>query len=121
MIEVPILLKITNLEDFDIFNINGDYTEASIMVGPYFGYTLGTFAKSGSDREKLEWDELNLKRRHWGLVFAAGGEGVINDQHRVGIHIAYKLGLSDFDLDEGFNQYFRSSEISLVYYPTFNK
>jgi|GEM_PF-2835766 len=117
MLEVPMYLKITDLEGdhFGSFFSGSDFN-TGVLVGPIYGINTGVVEKSGSEREKTDIKDTDYKRSHWQLGLYAMADGNIADGHRVGLQIGGKIGITDLGKDESFTQLFRSLDVSLIYY-----
>jgi len=117
MLEIPMYLKIADLEGSflgDMFV--GDDINSSVLVGPIYGINTGTFLREEGDKESFDISDTDIKRTHWGLGIYAVAEANIDEKHRVGIQIGGKLSITDVDKDPDFSRYFRSLDISLIYY-----
>lgn len=117
MLEIPMYFKIADLEGNllgDIFA--GDGINSSVLVGPVYAIHTGGFVRGGGERESFDLSDADIKSSHWGIGLYATAEADIDEKHRVGLQIGGKIGITDFDKDPDFSQYFRSLDISLIYY-----
>lgn len=117
MLEIPMYLKISDLEgdSFGSFFSGNDFN-TGVLIGPIYGINTGAIAKGGGERERVNIKDTDYKRSHWQLGIYAMADGNIADGHRVGLQVGGKIGITDLDKEESLTQFFRSLDVSLIYY-----
>lgn len=122
-IDIPVMLKFRNLDDFDTFTnmIDSENVNASIMIGPYFKFLRTVVGKNSDSKEKVKIDEAGITKTTWGLMGIASTEYTIDQYGTFGLQIGGQLGLKDLDTSETNTQISVNAFLSIIYIPSFTK
>lgn len=119
MIDIPIMVKFSNLQDFDLFTrfIESDKINASLMLGPTFSLVRNVAERFGSEKNKYTTNEYESKKGTWGLTVAASTEYTLDNWGIIGLQVGGQLGLEDIDTRDNVSQTPINYYMSVVYYP----
>lgn len=120
MIEVPVLLKFTDVEfNFmeSIFTSGG--FNLGVMAGP--SYSLISSYRIKGENGSSQADLEEIKRSNWGIAFGSTAELEIAKSQRVALQIGGTIGLTDFYKNEYWYGTFNAFNTSLIYYFSLGK
>jgi len=123
MLDIPILAKFSNLDDFDAFSgyLDSENINASFLIGPYISMSRKLMTVSNGIKRKYKLKDTFLAGSTWGFQVAASTEYNVSGLGIVGLQFGAQLALKDIDVRDEYTKTSFNYYLSIHFYPQLKK